>query len=124
MKHEEILINHTIAPDKPGIGPEIGYIHVRFPLDENYEPSADPKDIYERSKRFEKFINTKVDFKVNYSVDPSPILDQKICGLPSSNRWEIVLSTQIPLTRNYSQEINRAEQTLRDLIVKNYSDFY
>jgi hypothetical protein len=79
MKHEEILINHTISPDKPGIGPEIGYIHVRFPLDENYEPSADPKDIYVRSKRFEKFINTKVDFKVNYSVDPSPILDQKIC---------------------------------------------
>jgi hypothetical protein len=43
--------------------------------------------------------------------------------LPSSNRWEIVLSTQIPLTINYSKEINRAEQTLRDLI-KNYSDFY
>jgi hypothetical protein len=124
MKMEDILINHTIAPDKPGIGPEIGYIHVRFPLDETYEPSADPKDIYERSDRFEKFLNTKVDFEVKYSVDPSPILDQKICGLPNSNRWEIVLSTQIPLTKKYSQEINTAEETLKDLIIKNYLDFF
>ena len=124
MEIENIQINHTITPNRPGIGPEIGYIHVRFPLDENYEPSADPKDIYERSSKFEKYINNNVNFQINYSVDPTPILDQTICGLPTSNRWEIMISTQIPLTKDYSQEINLVEQTLKDLIVKNYSKFY
>jgi hypothetical protein len=124
MKMEDIEITYTIAPNEPGIEPEIGYIHVRFPLDETYEPSADPKDIFDRSLRFEKYINKKVNFEVNYSVDPSPILDHTICGLPSSNRWEIVFSTQIPLTKNYSQEINTVEQTLKDIIFNHYSQFY
>ena len=124
MKIEDIIVTHTITPDKPGIGPDIGYIHVRFPLDENYKPSSNLKDIYERSKRFETFINNNINFEVHYSVDPTPILDQTICGLPNSNRWEIIFSAQISLTKNYSQEINTAEQDLKDLIVKNYKKFY
>jgi hypothetical protein len=124
MKIEDIIVTHTITPNKPGIEPDMGYIHVRFPLDKNYKPSSDPKDIYERSSRFEKFLNDTVEFEVHYSVDPTPILDQTICGLPSSNRWEIVFNARISLTENYSQEINTAEQVLKDLIVKNYNKFY
>ncbi len=121
---EDILITHEIAPDETGTEPKVGYIHVRFPLDKNYEPSADPKDIFERTSRFEKYINKNVNFEVTYSVDPTPILDQTICGLTTSNRWEIVFSTQIPLTKDYSQEINTIEQILKDLIIKKYSKFY
>ena len=124
MEVEDILITHSIVPGESGIGPEIGYIQVRFPLDENYKPSVDPKAIFERSLRFETYINNNVDFKVNYRVDPTPILDQSICVLPTSNRWEIIFSTKIPLSKNYSQEINSVEQTLKDLIIKNNSDFY
>jgi hypothetical protein len=51
---------------------------------------------------------------VNYSVDHTQILDQTICGLPTSNRWEIVFSTQITLTKDYSQEINNIEQILKE----------
>lgn len=124
MEIEDISITHSIIPDESGIKPKIGYIQVRFPLDENYKPSEDPKTIFERSLKFETYINNKVNFKVNYHVDPTPILDQTICGIPTSNKWEIIFSTKIPLSKNYSQEINTAEQTLKDLIIKNYSNFY
>ena len=58
------------------------------------------------------------------SVDPVPVLDHDILELPTSNQCEIEFMTIIPLTKNYSQEINTVEQTLKDLIVKNYSNFY
>jgi hypothetical protein len=67
------------------------------------------KDIFGRTSKFEKYINKNVNFKVNYSVDHTPILDQTISGLPTSNRWEIVFGTQITLTKDYSQEINNVE---------------
>jgi hypothetical protein len=124
MKVEDVQITHTLIPDEPGIDPTIGHIQVRFPLDETYGPSADSKDINDKSSRFKTYLNNNVNFVLDYSIDPTSILDQTICGLPTSNRWEIIFSTQFPLSKDFSQEINTVEQTLTDLIVKNYSNFY
>jgi len=123
MKVEDIKINYHIEPNEPGIGPEIGYINARFPLNEKYKIS-DLEEIYEKSWKFTTEMNKKLKFKVSPSVDPAPILDHEILELPTSNHLEIEFMTIIPLSKDYIQEINTVEQTLKDLIVKNYSNFY
>ncbi len=121
---EDIKITHTIIPYEQGIDPEIGYIHTRFPLNKPYSIHTDIKDIWDRSWKFTTYISKNINFEVTPSVDPVPVLDHDILELPTSNQCEIEFMTIIPLTKNYSQEINTVEQTLKDLIVKNYSNFY
>lgn len=110
MIKENIKIGHSIDDLAEAV-----YIYARFTVIESIESEEEIKEFYSRTRRFSEYLSNNFDFKVTSSVLPEMAIEY-----PDSNCWGIEIMTIIPLSENY-QEL---EQSLKSLILSNYSKFY
>lgn len=109
---EEIKTAHIIKDEQ-------ATIYAKFEVIDSAKSKEEIEDFYDRTKMFANHLSSELDIEVDASVIPDFVMQ-----FPDSNLWVIEVTAVISVSKDYHEEIGKVKRNLKEIILRDYSQFY